>query len=304
MKVLHLTYNEYVETRSKWGSEYINVAGIYKIGVKITKLFRLFPFLKYPFFMKLFLGEWKKNIGEFDTILLWADRTAPALCNTIHSITPKIRIIAYYVNCCALEVSPDAFDTSICELWSFDPEDCRKYNLRYNPPFTIYFNGVESDNYTLFVKNDIYFLGRDKGRLQDLIELQRKFENLGLKCSFHIVESRESKFKENKKYFSDFISYSKSIEQIKASKAILDWNVEKQAGITQRPLESIYLRKKLITNNIYIRKYDFYNKNNVFIIGIDDFSKLKEFLDSPYQELSKEIVDNYTVNAWITRFYK
>lgn len=300
MKVLHLTYNEFVNTRKRWGSEFVDVCGIYKIGVKITKIFSLFPFLKSKLFMKLLFSEWKDRLNEYDSIILWADKTAPQLCEAIYDMAPQLRIIVYYVNLCKKDVDPKKFNRDICELWSFDPEECKYYDLKYNPPFTIYFNHLTTEE-MVPIENDVYFLGRDKGRLKDLLTIKEEFERRDVKCLFRIVASRESIGK-TKTDFSNLIPYSESIKEIRKSRAILDWNIDGQAGITQRPLEHIFLSKKLITNNNYIKYYDFYNKNNIFILGEDSLEDIKEFLNAPYYNVDEKIKNNYTVNAWLKRF--
>lgn len=65
-------------------------------------------------------------------------------------------------------------------------------------------------------------------------------------------------------------------------------------------MESIFFEKKLITTNEDIANYDFYRKENVFIIGKDDYKDLPKFLNTPY----KKIVDYYDYHNWIKRFFE
>ena len=54
-----------------------------------------------------------------------------------------------------------------------------------------------------------------------------------------------------------------------------------------------------------IKKRDYYDENNVFII---DFSKenilegLKEFLEKPFVDIDDKIVKSYFLESWIQRF--
>ena len=67
-----------------------------------------------------------------------------------------------------------------------------------------------------------------------------------------------------------------------------------------RPFEAIGLKKKLITNNIEIKNYDFYDPQNIFVIeDIENISISKDFFESEYKELPKEIVEKYFIKNWI-----
>jgi hypothetical protein len=69
-----------------------------------------------------------------------------------------------------------------------------------------------------------------------------------------------------------------------------------------RATEALFYSKKLITNNPLILKYDFYHKDNVFILGYDDFSRLDEFIMSPFNHIVDKFKENYTFEAWFKRF--
>lgn len=306
MKVLIPVYN--VDEYRKWGEKgFIDVVGTYKIGLKITKLFKIVPILKRPVFHKYFLNDWKMMLKNYDMVLIWADSLAPFLCSTIHFLAPELRIVVYYTNCCALEVSPDRFNRNYCELWSFDSEDCKKYNMKYNPICVLW---AETDRLSKdqseSILQDICFLGRDKNRLSEILDLKEVFENKGLKCDFYIVKSKGRKTKKSLKakafLKNETMSYEDYVKMIKSSKAVLDYNVPEQSGISQRPLEALYSSKKLITNNAFIKEYNFYNKDNIFVLGIDDFEMLEGFLNTPYVLATEEIIQYYNVKSWIDRF--
>ena len=57
--------------------------------------------------------------------------------------------------------------------------------------------------------------------------------------------------------------------------------------------------KKLITNNIYAAEYDMYSRSNVFILGVDDNSRIKEFIDTPLEPYPKELVEKYSPQNWL-----
>ena len=75
-----------------------------------------------------------------------------------------------------------------------------------------------------------------------------------------------------------------------------------QEGLTLRVLEALFYSKKLITNNKNIKKYDFYNPNNIFIWGVDDEKNLLNFINSDYITIEENILNRYSYDSWINRF--
>ena len=74
--------------------------------------------------------------------------------------------------------------------------------------------------------------------------------------------------------------------------------------MTLRALESLFWEKKLITNNELIKNEKFYNKNNIFIIGIDDENEIEMFLKKPYDKSSNKYKSEYDIDAWYENFEK
>ena len=85
---------------------------------------------------------------------------------------------------------------------------------------------------------------------------------------------------------------------------MLDVVTDMNYGLTLRPLEALYFRKKLVTNFKDIKGENFYSKENIFILGDDDLSILKEFIESPFTEISQKILDQYTSKAWYQKFFE
>ena len=69
-----------------------------------------------------------------------------------------------------------------------------------------------------------------------------------------------------------------------------------------RALEAMFYRKKLITNFKDIKEYDFYKKDNIFIIGEDDLNNIKNFVNTGYVDIPENIIKKYTIDGWIENF--
>ena len=235
----------------------------------------------------LMFSSWKKKVKEYDLFILGENYYSFKISKYIKRKNKNAKIIMYYLNILNPTYEKVLSDKNIDEFWTFDRNDAKKYNMKYNPQF--YSNEIvlKKDQ----IKNDILYLGRDKGRKEELINLKSKFEENGLLVDYHIIE-----------FEKDFISYDQYLNLISKTKCILDYNQSQQVGLSLRPLESLFFEKKIITNNTDIVNYDFYDSNNVFILGKDNINDIKKFIDKPYKKIDKKIVDYYDYKTWLKRF--
>ena len=189
-----------------------------------------------------------------------------------------------------------------CEIWSFDKNDCRVYNLKYNHYFYEEYSEKIID---LPLKYDVFFVGVDKGRLNDLVRLKNFLQEKCFSCKFIILKDKRKKYSINdeKHLQNSYIKYNEVLEYIAQSRVILDFVREGQNGITLRPMESIFHSKKLITNNKDILNYDFYDSSNIFILGYDQLDKIESFIiENEFKDISQEVLDEYLFEAWLERF--
>lgn len=271
--------------------KYINskkICRYYVIGTK-NKLYKLLR--KLNIINSTLLGKWKYNIKKYDYIILSENEYFPFIAKYIKRKNPKCKTILYFWNIVEeQEIYKQVFnDKNIDEFWTFDKNDAKRYNMKYNPQF--YTKKVKVDNR----KNeyDILFLGRPKKRKKEIQEIEIKLKQNQLKTNFKTIESEK-----------EYIPYNDYLDMVSKSKCILDYNQEGQVGLSLRPMEALFLEKKLITNNKDIKNYNFYNSNNIFIIGEDNIGNIKEFINKPYKKIDQEIIDYYDFEQWLKRFTK
>ena len=195
----------------------------------------------------------------------------------------NIKITMYYWNVVNERNKFILEDKNIDSFWTFDEFDSKKYNMKFSPQF--YYPYPFNDHSD--IKYDVCFLGAAKDREQIILDIENTLKNSGLRTNIIISHSG-----------SNFISYHNYLTMIFESKSVLDVVGDNQIGITLRCLESIFYKKKLITNNKNIINYDFYEKNNVFIIGKDDVNDLKTFLETKYIDISEKIKNKYSYEQW------
>lgn len=274
-------------------NEDIEIYRLYKKKGKFVTLLKK-ACIKLNIFSSIWYHEWINKLGTYDKIIVFAT-TDYTFINKIKKDYPDIKVIFWYWNPAFRMGLPRKNLFNMADVWSFDPSDCEKYNLKFNTTF--YFKNITVNN-SAQIDNDILFLGINKGRRAFLENLDGEFSKLGLKTYFHIVPDKKEKGYENIKP----VSYQEYLNLISKSNCILDIMPIGQSGLTLRPMESIFLKRKLITNDVLIKNYDFYRPENIFIIGEDDINDLKAFVESPYIEIDAYIVLKYDFSNWIKRF--
>lgn len=168
---------------------------------------------------------------------------------------------------------------------TFDPNDSKEYNIGYFPQF---YRFVQSPS--LETKYDFLFLGRDKGRKETLQSLEIRLRKFG-RCNFNICGTNSS---------SDFIGYLDYIKLVKESRCLCEILQKSQSGMTVRAVEALFHSKKLLTNNSSIKKYDFYNKNNILVLTKDTKDEeIMNFMDAPLIEIDKSILKSYDVYSML-----
>ena len=48
---------------------------------------------------------------------------------------------------------------------------------------------------------------------------------------------------------------------------------------------------------------DLRNKNNVFILGIDDVNRINDFLTRKFEDYDAELLKYYSFDSWLDRFF-
>lgn len=177
-----------------------------------------------------------------------------------------------------LEKCRSEFDL-IC---TYNPYDSIKHNLLLKKPMIPSFcltNKEDNDE-----ECDVFFVGREKGRLQVLLDLYNRCTLNGLKCDFYIFGVPEEKqLFSDSIHYNHFLSYEETIDKAKKAKCILNIVQDGSSGITLRIFECIGLKKMLMTNDASFSKTDFYDpKKVVFIDQNIPYGAIKKYKESEW----------------------
>ena len=255
--------------------------------------------LKVPFSF-LWYGNWKRDLNKYNNVIIFDRNYNWNIIKFIYKRNPKCRIIVWYWNPLAtIQRVPKKY-RKYCEEWSFDRKDCDKYGLKYNVQFS--FQKIFENKETKKVY-ELYFVGYDKGRLNSLLELKKKISISEEKVKFIVVKDKNSKIIDYA--YSSPVSYEENLDYLSKSDTIIEFVQGGQNGITVRCIEALFSMKKIITNNKEIIKYNFYNKNNIFVYDEKSVSikQLEDFLKAEYNNIDLDIMSQYDFSYWLKNFH-
>lgn len=264
-----------------------NVYEYYNCSLK-NPIFRIMKKLNMP--LNIFYGNWKHILKESKYIVFFDVDYRFEFAKYIKKHNPNIKLIFWYWNVVTEKNKKFLSDKNIDEFWTYNRFDAEKYNLNYNPQF-YHYEGVNNKN--SIIGTDVIFMGKDKGREEAIKKIKNNLENKNIRCLFYLIHGA-----------SDFMDYDKYLNDVEKSKCILDYSFVTPCGLSLRPLEALFMHKKLITNNEDIVNYKFYNKNNIYILGYEKDRDIKQFMDSPYIEIPNDVIEYYSYDSWLKRFKK
>ena len=235
-----------------------------------------------------------------DPVIVFDNRTTSAYLNWLLKQYPDRRIILWLWN----KISdPDRFsgaDPSV-EIWSYHPDDCRRYGLRYNPQF--FFDSLcrfRQDD-TPSADGTALFIGRKKHRTHLLHLLTPVLREAGLTPDYSVISRINCRLSSNSA--DSFIPYAQTVERAAGASVILDLTDHKRTGPSLRVMESLFLDKKLITNNALVGELDFYNSSNILVLDHSEpvADTIRKFLSIPFIPAAPSVKDKYLFSSWLGR---
>lgn len=190
------------------------------------------------------------------------------------------------------------------QVFTFDGGDALRYGFHSinqvyrNPNFDMH----ETSDLS---QVDVFYIGVDKHRTSILECLKEEFDKEDISYNIYIKKDKHSVVspKLTSCYVDKLIPYEETLAMVSRSKCILEILQKRQAGMTLRTLEAVFLNKKLITNSKDIVNTPIYSPNNIYVIGNDEPRSIKEFLETPMTPLPSSIVRNYNIEHWIEQFH-
>lgn len=204
------------------------------------------------------------------------------------------------------------------KVFSFDSADCKNYNnMEFLPLFyskEYQSLGIQGSNDGEQLIYDVLFVGTaHTKRFQFLMSLKRYFDQKNIKYYYFMylpskllyIYRRLLKNDYRQTRMNDFqyksLNKAQVLSLFNQSKVIVDFQHHLQSGLTMRTLECLGAKKKMITSNRYIKQYDFYNPNNIFVINESLHEINLDFINSNYTDIADEIYNSYAISNWVKR---
>lgn len=158
----------------------------------------------------------------------------------------------------------DVFDYA----FSFDDDDCQKYNMEKFYTCFSYPDHVYSDE---SVKSTAYFAGSGVGRLDILKKVFSKLTANVSDCRFYITEVPEKEiYPIEGVTYNHPISFLSEIQLAYNTNCVIEVLKAGQKGISLRVCEAVLFNKKLLTNNSEIKKLPFYNPQFISVFSNEE----------------------------------
>lgn len=161
---------------------------------------------------------------------------------------------------------------------SYDKDDAQKYNLSFH---NTVFSAIKSASNTK-PYYDVFFIGKDKGRLPLISQIYTRLSDYGLKCKFILlnVPDKDKLLDGKIDYIDCLIPYKENLEYVEHANCLLEILQPGASGITYRTLESIAYNKILLTNNTSLSQTGLYDESYCKI-----FTSVSDFTDDFIGEL-------------------
>ncbi len=195
---------------------------------------------------------------------------------------------------------PKDYKNIFNKTFSFDDKDVKEHTDLIHLPNFIYLDFEENKN-----PNNKAFVIISKSRQRELIlqKIALQMESYGIhNFEFIVVTKKDLKLHRKILCFKKNLCLNTVKEKMADAEILIDLLRKDQDGLSFRVFDALALNKKLITNNINIKEYDFYNPNNIFVIeNTDVFTIPKKFLEHPHEKVPQQILNNYTLNHWVDK---
>ncbi len=203
------------------------------------------------------------------------------------------------------------------QVLTFDLKDSLTYSdMKFRPLFYIDdYKQLASKKTTKDI--DVLFVGTvHTDRFTILKKVESQLASNGINYYFYKYYPSKFLFYVKRIFDTDLRKHGKKELQFKSlrkddvlelysrAKVIVDVERPKQNGLTMRTIEVFGAKKKLITTNQSIEKYDLYDPENILIIDRENPIIDPEFFKTEYKEAPVDIYGRYSIDEWLFELFE
>ena len=254
-------------------------------------------------------NEIKSKSDSYDLVLVFSieyfnEKTLSAL----KSVSKKM--IAYQWD--GLGRTPEIFDRIkyFDKFYTFDPKDVDSKTIFFATNFYLDIPEIDIKANNSPIEYDLLYIGTSTEdrleKIKTLIFEMRKHNKIFkviLLCYDDVNVQRKQYPYEEITFITKSMSYKETLNEVLKTKAILDLKLSVHDGLSFRFFEGMKYNKKIVTDNVTIKKYDFYNPDNIYILEYKDYGNLVAFLKNNYIEIDSKIYKKYGFSNWINYIF-
>ncbi|MCO6504920.1 MAG: hypothetical protein J6568_05840 [Snodgrassella sp.] len=193
------------------------------------------------------------------------------------------------------------------DFFVFDSNDLKDKSFKLkgitNFYFDLYRPTLSDSKYT-----SAYFIGcHFDARVSTVDNCAKALSDLGIMIKFIIPSNDMESILKYKNHplitfgLDNKLSFSENLKNVNEADILVDIINPVHQGLSFRVFESLYYKKKLITNNSNVQLFDFYHPSNIFIWEENQniSELLAKFLEKPMVEIDPETMYKYSFGNWI-----
>lgn len=246
--------------------------------------------------------------GAYDVVLVINGQTlSPETLMLIRTAYPQAKLCLYMWD--SLRVRPSVlanlrhFDRAL----TFDPGDAKQQGMGFRP---LFYSRVPTDDGSPS-EIDVSFVGTiHSDRYAVVSSIARRlppemttylYLYMHAPWSYRVQKLINPSFRTARMAEISFdpLPRDEVARVFRVSKAVVDIEHPKQAGLTMRTLETFGAGKKLLTTNAGIADYDLFDPANIHVVDRADAFAPSEFLQTPYRPPERRLLYKYSIAGWL-----
>ncbi|MCT2534633.1 hypothetical protein NC661_05475 [Aquibacillus koreensis] len=236
----------------------------------------------------------------------------PEMLKQLRKTQKSARFVLYMWDSLTLYPSSKELISIFDKAYSFDSDDCNEIEgLSFLPLFySKDFEKLGQEDVKEYEFDIVSVCTAHPNRYKTMHNLFPILEAKGINV-FSYMFLNKLQFLYNKVFVKEFknakksefkfkpLSEKENLAVLRKSNVVFDMQHNKQSGLTMRTIETFGAKRKMITSNGNIKKYDFYNSNNIFVLENQNPDEIIEFLENSYEPINSEIYEKYSLSHWL-----
>ena len=268
---------------------YLDQLRLTKAQILMARLHRGFKEQLFDAYFKRTLEENRNGNIDMMLVIFAAEYFKPKHLLLFKQYFPNAEVVYYTWDAIANYPATNALIDSADRAYTFDLADAEMYGISFLPLF--YIPCLLKQRRVEYQCSSImsFQLEKSEGmkKLLNMIPPDTKnfiFLRVGSKLQlFRMKLFAGKEIKGLEKYFhQESLPRDEVLSIFAASAAVIDCPKPHQNGLTMRTFEVLSLKRKLITTNANVKKYDFYTPNNIFVIEEGNKRIPTDFFETPF----------------------